>query len=255
MSLKKTIPLIFLVISQCFSVEVYGGASAVGGRKICFNCWEAGFLTRLSSNSITPQFTLRYGALEGYIGASLSGTDDTLWASAEKYKLSTADTLYLAEVDSYSLGLETYFLQPEIGIRIFFFPRKPTTLYLNLGTFWVIPILKESYQEKFYHYNDSGRVVRAFENTSSGGPKVSTSGVYEIGLHSGLGAQYRVNKNFSVFGEFAVRVLLGGADISYNYYHDLVEPGLEELEKQLWLGGGRLSAFTATGYLGVQFYW
>ncbi len=252
---KKIVLSILLFISISYAVEILGGTPTLHRKGPCVNCWEFGFLTRLSASSISPQFTLRYGAFEGYIGASFSATDDTLWAFADKYKISTADTLYLAEVDSYSLGLETYLLQPEIGMRIFFTPRQPTTPYLNIGLFWIVPILKESYQEKFYDYNDSGRVVRVFDNTSSGGPKVSTSGLYEIGIHAGLGAQYRVNKNFSVFGEIAVRALLGGADLSYNYFHDLVEPGVEELEKQYWLGGARLSAFSATGYLGVQFYW
>lgn len=250
----RSISLIVLfLISLSSGTEVIGGVATPG--KICRDCWQKGLYIRISPNSVSPQFTVRYKAFEIYLGVSAAGTDDTLWASAKKYKNSAAGTLYLAEVDSYSLDFTAYLVQPEVGFRIYFLPRRTSTPYLNLGLFWIIPIVKESYEENFYHYNDSGEVIKQLKNTSSGGPQISTSGVYELGIHIGIGGHYRVNKHFAVFGEFAVRAIMGGADLSYNYFHDLIEPAVVELQKDYWLGGAKLSALSTTGYLGIQFYW
>ncbi len=115
-----------LVASLSLCTEVIGGAASMGrrrGGRRCQDCWEPGLLIRMSSSSIAPQFTIRYVALEGYIGANFTGSFDTLWADAKKYKLSPAGTLYLAEVDSYSLDLQLYLIQPEVGIRIYLLPQ------------------------------------------------------------------------------------------------------------------------------------
>jgi len=237
--------------------QIIGGAStpslSQGVGQFCRNCFEAGLLAKMSSSSVSPQFTFRYWAFELYIGGTLSGTSDTVWASANKYSTYNS-ALYLAEVDSYSFDISTYLVQPELGFRIYFTPSAAVSPYLNLGTFFIVPILNQSYWEKFCLYDTTGTLYRTMDNSSSSGPQLSTTGLYEIGIHTGIGAQYQVNQYFAIFAEFGVRYLLGGADIKYDYSR-LIETQTSYEEVHNWLGGASISAVTATGYLGAQFYW
>jgi hypothetical protein len=237
---------LMFAIAPLFADDVEGGIQTKKHSKHCPTCWDIGMLTKISMQSAAPQFTVRKGFLEGYIGVTGSATFDTAWAIANKYRNDK-----IAETDSYQLGLQTYLVEPEIGTRIFFSPNSATSPYINLGVFWLIPLLSESYSEKFVHYDTSGAVMNVTANTSSTGPKTTVAGLYEIGAHLGFGAQYKVNDNFKVFGEFAIRGLFGGAEIEHDYSH--VVPTLNEVHN--WRGGGSIAGYSATGYVGVQFVW
>jgi len=254
----RFIAFLFVMTSMAFGADVFGGVSSSrgggsSGANPCKNCWDVGIATRLSPSSIAPQFTVRYISFEFYLGASASGTSDTIWARANKYR-SNADTFYLAEIDSYSLDLDYWLLEPEIGVRLYFTPSRAVSPYLNLGTFFIIPIISESYKEQFFFYDSTGALYKTMQNSSESSPVFSTQGLYEIGIHGAIGANYRVNQNFAVFGEFAVRTLLGGADIKYDY-NRLVQYDVPIQEIHNWVGGGEIMTLSTSGYIGLQFYW
>ncbi len=247
-----------LAFAMLLASFAWGRAYVVGGaampQRKCTRCALWSISTTLSSASVSSQLAFRYCALEIYVGATASGTSDTLWATAEKYK-TYADTLqYLAEADSYSLDLKTYLIQPEVGVRLYLLPRSNATPYLNIGAFWVIPILSGSYSETFIHYDSTGAIIRYTQNTSEGEPEVSISGLYEIGFHLGVGAQYSPSEHFAVFGELGFRAILGGAKVKYDYLREI---GAERFvnERHLWSGGAKAQAFSTAGYIGVRFYW
>lgn len=245
---------LLLIISFAHGKEIMGGASSAS-----FYCGshpaplEMGLTTMLSSGSVSPQFMLRYYAFEFYIGATVEGTIDTLWANARKYKM-YSQGFYLAEIDSYSFELNTYMIEPEIGLRIYFTPKASMSPYINLGAFLIIPIMNHHYKEEFIHYDSLGNLLRTVENTSESGPELSILDIYELGLHGGIGMQYRINENFAVFGEFAIRAIFGGAEVKYDYISDVLPYYLLD-EQHLWQGGGDLSVFSTDGFLGLQFYW
>ncbi len=234
--------------------------SSIGAREILSisesgfrGCCAPGVSGRISSSMICPQFCMKTGMFDFYFGINATGTSDTLWATAEKYRMGATE-LFLSEIDSYSIDLKLFLIQPEIGARIDLMQRQQIVPFLDIGLFLLIPIIDESYEEKFLHFDSTGALIYEVYNNSSGKPRLSASDLYEFGLHAGFGAKYEISGNFSIFIELGTRTLLGGGDIKYNYFRES-QTYLSLNEEHYWNGGGSLSTFSMDGYIGAKISW
>jgi len=242
--------LVFAVLSPLFP-QVSG--VTVPGSPYCGPwCWEYSLMTKFSGNSLTPQFTAKLNFIEFHIGAGFAGTAEDISATVEKYK--TIDSLeYLAEIDSYALDLQVYFIQPEIGARFFFLPNSAASPYLDLTAFWAIPIFSSDYNEKFVHLDSTGTVTGIVAFGSEGEPSTTIAGLYQLGLDIGFGVRYRANENIALYGELAAQGIFMGANIKYDY---ILERQFTQFigEEHNWRGEGDIWGLMLGGKLGVQFF-
>ena len=103
--------MVFILIcaSSLYAVSSSSVYFVPGG---CLRCWEYSLDMKFSGDAIAPHFVMKFNWFEFYFGADFSATSENLTADAQKFK--TIDTFtYLAEVDSYSLDLSVYFIEPE----------------------------------------------------------------------------------------------------------------------------------------------
>ena len=253
MMYKNANLLVMIFILLCASSLYAVSSSSVyfvpGG---CLRCWEYSLDMKFSGDAIAPHFVMKFDWLEFYIGADFSATSENLTADAQKFK--TIDTFtYLAEVDSYSLDLSVYFIEPEIGTRLYFTPTKQTSPYIDVGAFWAIPVVHSKYSESFTHFDTTGAVTFSLDNSTEGKPQVYVSGLYQLGLSANFGLHYRVNNYIAFYGEFGVRGLIMGSDLKYEYESQRIRDTFTG-EEHKWKGSGDFWGLNAGGAVGMQIY-
>lgn len=219
----------------------------------CQRCWEFGASFKFGGNSVSPQFIAKFNWIEWYLGASLSGNSENLFAKVEK--TTTIDSFsYIAEIDSYTLDLRAYFIQPELGARIFFTPSAEMSPYIDLGAFFMIPVSKYSYHEYINHFDSTGAVIYSFQSSSESKPKVNLKDLYQIGGNFAFGVRYRPGLHYAFFGEFNARGLLMGGDIDYDFESNRKIQTVFSGQHHAWEGNGTIWGITLGGAVGVVFY-
>ncbi len=217
----------------------------------CNMCGRFGMNFGFDGNSISPEITLRYYWLEWYLGAFMTANSQNLSARAEK-QITNGTLTYTSEIDSYSLNLNMYFIQPQLGARIYFTPSSKTSPYIDLGAFLVIPLFSYEYTENITHYDTSGNIISTFSTTSNSKPKTALKGLYQFGGNFGIGITYS-SDNYAFFGEFNARGLITGADIEYDYQSERINTILTG-QHHIWQGSGTIWGIMVGGRVGVAFY-
>ncbi|RKZ32728.1 hypothetical protein DRQ33_05405 [bacterium] len=241
--------LILILFSLLYCDDVSSVYFAPGG---CVWCWEYNIDLKFSGNSIAPHFSSKFHWIEFYFGANISATSEDLFATVDKYR--TIDTFtYLAEQNAYSLDLRAYFIEPELGIKMYFIPTEKMSPYIDIGTFWAIPIFSYKYTEDITHYDTSGTVTFSLETDNEGKPSPYFSGLYQLGASVSFGLRYRPSRHIAIYGELGARGLFMGTDLKYEYISERVSTQ-STVEEHLWSGTGDIWGITAGGAVGVQLF-